>query len=249
MIHSVIEGRKGSLSWKISLTFSSLMVVVGLLVLGTVYSFLGGAIRIQLEKRAQAIATNLSDVVAGPMAVKNNMETHAQVAKYALLEGTAYAFIEDGQGEIVAHSVGGVFPAELRERLSPTERRRLNQRSLTFRGKVVYETRIPVLEGRVGAVHVGLWGDAVEEEVRRVLFPGVWIIAGVVICGVLLSLLLAQGMIRPIKRLTATAEKISKGDLDAPLDVDSGGEIGDLARSLERMRASLKVATNLLGRG
>jgi HAMP domain-containing protein len=35
---------------------------------------------------------------------------------------------------------------------------------------------------------------------------------------------------------------MSKGDLDTPVEVESSDEIGDLALSLERMRASLKAA-------
>jgi HAMP domain-containing protein len=42
--------------------------------------------------------------------------------------------------------------------------------------------------------------------------------------------------------LTEVADKISKGDLETPVGVETRDEIGDLARSLGRMRASLKAA-------
>jgi HAMP domain-containing protein len=38
------------------------------------------------------------------------------------------------------------------------------------------------------------------------------------------------------------AGKMSMGDLETPVEIESTDEIGELARSLERMRASLKAA-------
>jgi HAMP domain-containing protein len=44
--------------------------------------------------------------------------------------------------------------------------------------------------------------------------------------------------------LRHVADSMSRGDLDTPVSVgiESHDEIGDLARSLERMRSSLKAA-------
>ena len=64
-------------------------------------------------------------------------------------------------------------------------------------------------------------------------------------------LLLAQWIVRPIAGLLAVAGKVTMGDLETPVSgkcVVSGDEIGELARSLERMRSSLKAAMMRLGR-
>ncbi|HKA34474.1 MAG TPA: HAMP domain-containing protein [Candidatus Binatia bacterium] len=39
--------------------------------------------------------------------------------------------------------------------------------------------------------------------------------------------------------------EVSTGDLDAQLMLDSNDEVGELARALDRMRASLKTAIRL----
>jgi HAMP domain-containing protein len=113
---------------------------------------------------------------------------------------------------------------------------------LTLRGKAVYETRVPILGGQAGTAHIGVWGDGVEGEIRRALLPLAGIIVALLLAGVALSALLARGILRPILRLTQVADKISKGDLETPVGVETRDEIGDLARSLGRMRASLKAA-------
>jgi two-component system nitrogen regulation sensor histidine kinase NtrY len=48
--------------------------------------------------------------------------------------------------------------------------------------------------------------------------------------------------VKPILELTETAEEISRGHLERIVTVQATGEVGELARSLERMRASLKAA-------
>jgi HAMP domain-containing protein len=55
-------------------------------------------------------------------------------------------------------------------------------------------------------------------------------------------MLIANTTIKPIIELAAVADDISRGRLDTPVSVRSGDEVGELARSLERMRASLKAA-------
>jgi HAMP domain-containing protein len=233
--------RRIGLMWKIVGTLAGVIVLFGLLVLGVVNYLMGGALRAQLDQRALAIAVTMSDAAAGNVIGHNSLELHALVAKYALLDGVAYAFIRDGKGEIVAQSLA-VLPAELRESFSLNGRREAERRELTLRGKSVYETRVPILGGQAGAAYVGIWGEGVEEEIRRALLPLIGIIVSLLAAGVALSFFLARGIIQPILRLTLVADKISKGDLEMPVGVETRDEIGDLARSLGRMRASLKAA-------
>ncbi len=236
------------LRWKITGTFVGVIALLGLLVVGIVNQLMSQALRSQIDQRALVIATNLSDVAAGHVVGRNLLALHALLTKYALLEGVAYTFIEDAKGEVVGHSLG-TFPPELREPLSADGRRQAYRREVKFRGKVVYETRVPMLGGQVGVVHVGIWGNVVEEEVRRALVPLVGLISMVLLAGVLLSVLLARGITGPILRLSHIAERISKGDLETVVGIESGDEIGELASSLERMRTSLKAAMARLSRG
>ncbi|NCC24481.1 MAG: HAMP domain-containing protein [Deltaproteobacteria bacterium] len=64
----------------------------------------------------------------------------------------------------------------------------------------------------------------------------------------LLALLFAIRIARPITELTKVAEKISLGDLNAPIGIKRKDEIGELADALRRMQASLKKAVQRLQR-
>jgi HAMP domain-containing protein len=238
-----INWQRGGLRWKISTTFSGLILVLGVLVIGIVYYFTADALQKQVDLRATAIATNLSDAAAGFVSRKSTLELDALVAKYGRLDGVAYAFIQDPRGEVIASSVQP-FPMELKDAGGTAA----SSRTARLRGKSVYETRSPLLEGQLGIVRVGLWAETVQSDVRSTLLPIIGLIAACLALGVFFSIMLATKTIRPILDLKAVADDISRGRLDTSVSIQTNDEVGELGRSLERMRASLKAAMTRLNR-
>lgn len=244
------ESPRVGLRWKIGGLYTGVMLALGVVVIAAVYQLTRDTLRDQLDKRALAIATNFSDAAAGHIASKNILGLHALATKYTLLDGVAYAFVEDGNGEIIAQTLGS-FPPDLRQALPAGAKRQASRREVRVADSSVYETSVPVLDGQMGRVHVGFWADAVQTEIRRAVVPIIGIIATVPFVGALLSFLLAHWIVRPIVGLTEIADKVTMGDLETSVGgecVGSHDEIGDLARSLERMRSSLKAAMLRLGR-
>jgi type II secretory pathway predicted ATPase ExeA/HAMP domain-containing protein len=245
---SEVRSRKRiGLRWRIAGLFSGLVVILCSLLVFAAYHVTERTVREQLDKRALAIATNLSDASAGHIVGNDLLPLNTLLRKYSFLDGLAYAFVQNREGAIVAHSLA-TFPPELRQGLPLGRQRVASRRELSLQGKPIYETSAPVLDGQLGAVHVGFSGDAIENEIRLALLPMIGIIAGISLLGVVLSFIVAHWIARPIVRLAEVAEKITKGDLQTCGEYpNSRDEIGDLARSLERMRASLRAAMSRLG--
>jgi HAMP domain-containing protein len=66
--------------------------------------------------------------------------------------------------------------------------------------------------------------------------------------GVAIAIMITTKTIRPVLELKSIADEISRGHLDTPVSFQSNDEVGELARSLERMRASLKAAMTRLNK-
>jgi len=230
-----------SLRWKFGTAFAGLILLLGAYVTGIVYYLTGNALQRQVDLRSAAIATNLSDAAAGFVSRKNALELDALIAKYGRLDGVAYAYIQDPKGGILATSLQP-FPAELKESGAAVDLRAFNARTTSVRGKSVYETQVPLLDGQLGAVHVGLWAETIQQDVRGTLLTIVGLIALCLAIGVAMAIMIASKTIRPLLDLKSIADDISRGHLDTPVSFQSNDEVGDLARSLERMRASLKAA-------
>ena len=73
---------------------------------------------------------------------------------------------------------------------------------------------------------------------RRQLLIGGGSALGVVL-GV--TIWMARRVTRPVVRLAAAAERIGRGNLDAPVPIETSDEVGLLARTIDRMRAALKA--------
>lgn len=71
-------------------------------------------------------------------------------------------------------------------------------------------------------------------------------IASIVV--VLSALVFSTRLMNSMTSIIDATNAISRGDLDVPIDVNQGGEIGDMAQAIERMRTSLKAAIERLRR-
>lgn len=71
-------------------------------------------------------------------------------------------------------------------------------------------------------------------------------LVGIIVLVSLLSLLLAQVFVRPIRRLQTAVHRVSSGDLGVEVQTKGGDEIGDLGLAFNDMSRSLQVKQDLL---
>jgi HAMP domain-containing protein len=116
-------------------------------------------------------------------------------------------------------------------------------------GKNVYEIALP-LEGGVGAAHVGMNAGAKTTVAPTKSSNGFSGVKVVVLAGMLLtlvvtavaSLLIAKRVNAPIANLAEVVKNICDGKLSPKIEAASeGGDLGRLARAIERLQAKLEV--------
>ncbi|MGB2962417.1 MAG: HAMP domain-containing protein [Anaerolineales bacterium] len=62
------------------------------------------------------------------------------------------------------------------------------------------------------------------------------------------AVIFSRRMINAINEIVKATDSISRGDMDVPINTDQVGEIGDLAKAIDRMRTSLRAAIERLRR-
>lgn len=85
-----------------------------------------------------------------------------------------------------------------------------------------------------------------ERPLRDAARSGVWLLLGVAAGGLALAGTLAAGMTRSLQRLAGAAEAVAEGALDRQVDARGATEIGRVARSFNRMTASLRQTLQAL---
>ena len=69
---------------------------------------------------------------------------------------------------------------------------------------------------------------------------------GIIVVGVLFTILFTRILLRPIEKLAAATEGMGRGEWDQTVDVRSRDEIGDLARAFNQMTLQLKESRSNL---
>lgn len=230
------------LTGRLIVSFTTIVAAFGLLAVSVVHLTLTASLRRHAIERARVTAVNVSDSAAGYVVKKNAGGLRELLRKQANRPEIAYVLVQNRAGAIFAHSFA-VLPQEVQNVPAfggtPDE----SQRSLKIGDGDVYEVTVPILDGQIGAVRLGIWRDELDAEISRTLKPLVKILLLVVSGGVLMAVYLAWKINRPIIRLVRAAQRISHGDLETPsLGTEDRTEFGELSRALERMRSSIKAA-------
>jgi len=240
-----------SKAWKLGLvgkmaaSFGTLSLLFGVAASIIVYTRVGGALEAEIKRSATVFVVGLSDVAARYATAQGELELRQAVDKYGSRKLVAYVYVEDGAGRIVAH-MPPELPILLRRDFPKSAERALKGIEVEYRGSPVYEITARV-EGRGGGyVHVAIWRDAIEGETRRVVTP---IAASILVLLSGLTVLFAWvvwHLSLPFIKLVDFASRISRGELELEVAVAETDEVGDLARSFERMRSSLHAVLNRL---
>ncbi|MFB4184248.1 methyl-accepting chemotaxis protein TlpB [Bacillus velezensis] len=82
--------------------------------------------------------------------------------------------------------------------------------------------------------------DEIKDAARPVLTLAVIILAIAIAAGMIFIYFVIRSITKPLKRLVASAEKISSGDLTETIDVSSQDELGVLGKSFNHMTGSLR---------
>jgi methyl-accepting chemotaxis protein len=233
---------------KMTLCFAVIGFGFGTVVCIIAQSFIARALEREMKSQAEVMMFALSEITARDLAARKIQDLAGEIARQGLSDWIGYIYVEDANGQIVAHE-----PKDLPVYLSRDFPRsgELAMRGVykQYRGLAIYEIARRIGSGNRGFVHLGLWRNQIEtESIRAAIRIGTaTLIALVAMTAVFV--LIARHLNRPLLVLVDRAERISKGDLALPLETTGADEIGEIARSLERMRSSLRAVTSRLEQG
>lgn len=79
-----------------------------------------------------------------------------------------YAFLVDPQGQVLAHTFGDGFPADLLNVNSVAANERQRSVRLATDEGAIWDTAVPIFDGRAGTARVGLSGASLDRTIASV---------------------------------------------------------------------------------
>lgn len=153
-----------------------------------------------------------------------------------------YAFIVDEQNRVLVHTFGGGFPAGLLEANVAPEEKHHNTLALHTDEGPVWDTAVPIFEGRAGTARVGLSEESVNATVESLTGQMLLTTVLVAAAGVAAALILTWLVTRPILQLKEAAQAVGRGDFSHRVRPWAADEIGDLALAFDAMTNDLAQA-------
>lgn len=117
-------------------------------------------------------------------------------------------------------------------------------------GEAAWDVSSPIfVKGRhFGAFRVAVSVDSIAAHKRTLLFQLIVVFGFLAVVTIGFIFLMLRRSMRPLEHLASLANEISTGEgLDQPIRATSSDEIGQMAKSLNRLRASLQAAMGRLG--
>jgi methyl-accepting chemotaxis protein len=107
----------------------------------------------------------------------------------------------------------------------------------------------PIFDSRrqvAGILDVDFKLTKFQQELEAKVLRLALVSGGVLALMLLVSFFLSHRLVRQIRYLRDVAEKISLGQMDRAIQVNTSDEVGELAQSMERMRQSVKLAIAMI---
>ena len=155
-------------------------------------------------------------------------------------EDIAYAYVADRKRDVLAHTFAGGFPADLVGINIPepddTWKRELLD---TVEEGLIHDIAVPILQGKVGFVHVGISEHRIQRTISHFTLALVAIAGFVLLVAVGLAAVVSWVVTQPVRGLIKAAQKIRDGDLGQQVVATTKDEIGDLVESFNQMSEEL----------
>ncbi len=229
-----------SIRYKLLLVVLAVILALGVAVTLQVRNRLVADLSQELETRGLAIARDMADDAEELILTQNIFGLYQELRKG--LENNPdvrYVFVLDPNGQVLAHSFPQGVPQDLLQvNLLAPDRPWQIQLLDSDEGRLT-DIAMPILEGRLGVVRLGLSHRRLEQAVAAASRELMAITGIVLLLGGLLTWGLTRFITAPILDLVQATRAVGTGDLSVRPSVRMMDEIGELTAAFNAMTADL----------
>jgi len=239
-----------SLRWKIGgiLIFSN--IFLGIIVIFIVQRSVTESLENEVIERGNTIAINLSRYTGELILEDDRVGLTKLISNLLSYETTQYILIQNSDGSIISDTFNRNIPPELQIREVGVDKSEYEPQLITLQDidEECYDIVVPVEEGSLGFIRIGMKKSYVEEKVNDTITYIILSIMIVTLIGIIIVYFLANKIINPILKLATHANEISTGKLADKVMIKTNDEINFMAEAVERLRESLNIALTRLNK-
>ncbi|ACB84244.1 ATP-binding protein [Natranaerobius thermophilus] len=218
-----------------------IVLMLGIWTVVQVRSTTSSALNEYLQRHGISIAKNVSTRSENYLLTNDRYRLHQLVSETMDNNSDVeYLFIEGAGGTVEISSFANELPDNLKQVNTVEENEEYNIQPLNTEHGLVYDIAVPIFEGRIGTVRLGMSTSEIDQLVHQIC-SNIWLTVLIVsIVGLITAYLLSLIIINPIYRLVSATEQVAKGHLHGIPLVVTNDEIGKLSLSFKKMIEGLK---------
>ncbi|HMM21349.1 MAG TPA: histidine kinase [Selenomonadales bacterium] len=151
-----------------------------------------------------------------------------------------YILVANYTGKIIAHTFINGLPEGLPATVAAKSMESFTVNKFNSNEGVIYEITVPVENGNVGFVRVGLSSGGMQQILSNTISEFSLMASILCIIAVILASWQVSIIIRPIRNLSKAAEEIKNSNYSVRTTCQSDDEIGMLSQTFNEMAATLK---------
>ncbi len=228
-----------SIRRKLIITVVSIVLVLGL-VMGTyIHTIQTNELTQQLQGKGITISHALVENSVNPILHNDiiKLQNLVEITKETEPD-VSYAFILGRNGNVIVHTFEDGFPLALKNVNPASDEQSI--KLLDISGEYISDIAYPVLDGRLGEVHVGISQTGIRNTIQRSTIVFTIFTAFSLIIGALMAFTAGNIITKPIILLEDGAKEFGKGNFDHEIAVKNQDEIGDLAHTFNDMAIKIQ---------
>jgi len=196
----------------------------------------------QLHENGIFITNHFADMIADNILTKDIPSLQIMVHDFKnIRDDIVYIFIQDKEGNVLAHTFKKGFPLELKNANILGPGLSYSAQHLATEKGTIFDVASPIL-GKAGVVHMGFSEENIEKHVAEITKLGMGIAIIILIMGVGGAIVFATVITKPVLELTKGVEAVGSGDLNYKVHITAKDEVGKLSESFNEMVEKLRTA-------
>ncbi|MFH1289024.1 MAG: HD domain-containing phosphohydrolase [bacterium] len=228
-----------------------LIAVLGVTVLFLVQTIVSQKLLLEVRERGVLIAKNLAAESVNPILSGRTEELQLFINEcknskqdieyiFVLDAQNRDSQIQDASNRVLAHTFERGFPSGLKNANNIGQGEKQNAKSLIIDEKNILDIVVPVLEGKMGVVRVGISEEPIRKTVSNIIKLIMGIIIAVLLLGGIGVFVLTTAVTNPIYDLVHAAKTVITGNLTQRVNVKTRDEIGQLGLTFNNMIEALQ---------
>jgi signal transduction histidine kinase/ActR/RegA family two-component response regulator len=201
------------------------------------------------KKRALSNALYLASLSRAPLLMYDYTKLEQNVDEVAKEADVVYAMILDRNGSVIVHSnrddlIGRILDDPLSLQAADSKVHLIQDYKNEQTGEEIWDITCPIFQQqdeKWGMVRIGFSKGKLKAEIAKNRSNLVILSLVAILLAGVAATILAEKIVGPIRKLSARAISISKGDLHREISLHTGDEIEGLAETFNKMTRELKL--------